>query len=415
MNTADPQSARSPSYLGVRMLLLLLLLPGFAFADKMASPEKVEIVSLPLKAEENPFVPDPMRRATPWPVPPPAAEGDEAVEAPPGANEVVPGRLGSGPWRLFESTFPEDSCRAPRLNEDAGVAIALCSGMDVSRPEDEHIVLVRENKLVRYRAAVAPVAGSATVDLSPSGDRFAVVVQEAGGGHSVHLVNLERGTDTRVSGGWRNPGNAVVAGDSEVVAFNAQVGRDEALVVVNLTTGVAQVAERSPTPARIFGLDSSGRRVLYSVKVHGHDFLRLVDLDRGTRLQVSNVKSGITGAWMDRDIDSVAWAAEIGGLCGLYWGNANSRKRVELRSELEGCFNVLGISDGGREILYAETRRSGDVYKIWDRKAKADRYEVIAGCVEPSLSYDGSIMAVRCPRARKGPGVYLFKIPEPED
>ncbi len=187
MIPADPRSVALPSYVCVRLLLLLLLVPGLAFAERMAAPEKVEINSLPLKAEENTFAPDPMRRATVWPIAP-AVEGEEAPEPPEGANAVVPGRIGKGPWRLFESTFAEDSCRAPRLNENAGVAIALCSGLDVSRPESEHIVLVRNNKLVRYRAAVAPVEGGATVDLSPEGDRFAVVVEEAGGGR----VNCRR-------------------------------------------------------------------------------------------------------------------------------------------------------------------------------------------------------------------------------
>jgi hypothetical protein len=413
-----PSPHRSIPIVRTLLLSVPLALPASAWAERMPAPEKIELSELPLRAEENPLTPDPMRRAAPWPVPFLAADAtdEEKAAVPEDAGDVVPGRQGKGPWKLFEGTFAEDRCRAPRLSDDGSVALALCAGMDVSRPEDEHVVIVRNGELMRYRAAAAPLPGGASIDLSPDGSRFAVVVEEGGGGRSIHLVNLDKKVDVRLSGGWTDPGNAVVSADAEAVAFEAQVGRDRAIVVVHMEDGRAVVVERAPTDARVYGLDRKGRRVLFTTKVHGSQLLKVVDIDRATSMYVSSTKNDVTGAWMDQDIDSVFYSSRIGGLCALYWGNATSRRRIELFSDLETCPRVTGMDDAGRTVLFATMRgRQTLGWKLYDRKTREARYEVIEGCVDPYLSGSGTLMAVRCPTARAGEGVYLFRIPESDE
>lgn len=400
----DPPPRRSRSARDVRLplLLLLLLLPASASAERIPGAKKSEIQEIPLRVTENPLHIDPLRRSAPWPTP----SADKA------ASSVVPGRLGKGPWTLFEHTVDESACHSPRLSRDGAVALAMCAGADISRPEDEHVFYVRHEVLGRYRNALAPNSGA--VGLDGDGKRLALIVEESSGGRSVHLLDFERDRDVRISGGWRDPHAPVLAADANVVAFSAKVGGDPAVVVVNLEDGTAVVARRNEEPVAVWGLDGKGRKVLLTSDTNDSAQLLLVDVEAGKTTILSNRKGAVTSAVLHPSGDAAGFGAELGGLGVMYWADIGAGNRTELSTSVNSRFRVIGIDKGRRQLLYEETGQESP-YRLYDRRKKADRYTVIKGCVEPTISEDGKLMAVRCPKARKGAAVYLFGIPEPED
>ena len=396
-----PCRRRSPR--GVCVLpLLLLLLPAAASAERIPGAKKSEIQEIPLRVSENTLHIDPMRRSSPWPTP-----SDDKL-----ASDVVPGRLGRGPWTLFEHTFDEAACHSPRLSRDGAVALAMCSGADISRPEDEHVFYVRHEVLGRYRNALAPNSGA--VGLDGDGERLALIVEEASGGRSVHLLDFKKDSDIRISGGWREPHAPVLAADASVVAFAAKVGGDPSVVVVNLEDGTAVVARRNEGAVAVWGLDGKGRKVLLTSDTNDSAQLLLVDVEAGKTSILSNRKGAVTSAVLHPSGDAAGFGAELGGLGVMYWADIAGNSRTELRTSVDSRFTVLGIDRGRRQLLYEESGQDAP-YRLFDRRKKADRYTVIKGCVEPAISEDGKLMAVRCPKARKGAAVYLFGIPEPED
>jgi hypothetical protein len=400
---ADPRSLPLRSHPAMRALLLLLLLwPVSASAERIPGAKKSDVEEIPLRLSENRLHIDPMRRSAPWPPPTP--------EKP--ASDVVPGRLDPGPWTLFEKTFDEAGCHSPRLSRDGAVALAKCPGADISRPEDEHVFYVRHEVLGRYRNALAPDSGPVALD--GDGTRLALIVEEANGGRSVHLLDFETQRDVRISGGWRDPGAPVLASDANVVAFPAKVGGQPAAVVVDLAAGKAVVARRNAGPVRVWGLDQKGRHVLLTSDTNDASQLMLVDVQAGKTTILSARNAAVTSAALHPSGDAVGFAAELGGLGVLYWADLASSNRTELRTSTSSRYVVLGIDKGRRQLLYEETGQE-QPYRLFDRRKKTDRYTVIKGCVEPAISEDGRLMAVRCPKARKGAAVYLFGIPEPED
>ncbi len=381
------------------LVALALLLPATASAERIPKAKPVEISTIPLKAEELKLQIDPMRRAKPWP----ASEGGGAV----------PGRIGEGPvWKLLEDTIDESKCRTPVLSRDGAVALVLCPGWDVSRPEDEHVFFVREGKLGRYRTAVAP--GTNHVALSADGKRFALVVEEGSGGRTVHLIDLEKGTDTRLGGGWNRPGQPMLAADADVVAFPARVGGDPSAVLVDLGANQAWLLERSRKPVSVWGINQRGRKVLITADTQDKAQLQLLDIDKSTSMILSNRKGAVTSAALHPSGDAAAFSAELGGLGVLYWADVSERKRDELLNSVDSRYTVLSLEKARRQILYSESGQE-QPYKLFDRRKKTDRYTVLKGCDEPALSEGGTLMAVRCPKARMGAAVYLFVVPEPEE
>ncbi len=398
----DPLPVESRSLRGMPLLLLLLVLPASASAERIPGPKKSEVQEIPLRVSENQLHIDPMRRSTPWPGP--------TDDKP--ASELVPGRLAKGPWTLFEHTFDEANCHSPRLSRDGAVALAMCAGADISRPEDEHVFYVRHEVLGRYRNALAPDSGAVALD--GDGKRLALIVEEASGGRSVHLLDFEKDRDVRISGGWRDPHAPVLAADANVVAFSAKVGGDPAVVVVNLESNVALVARRNAEPVAVWGLDQKGRRVLLTSDTNDAAQLLLVDVEAAKTTILSNRKGAVTSAVLHPSGDAAGFGAELGGLGVMYWADIAGNKRTELSTSVTSRYTVLGIDKGRRQLLYKESGQEKP-YRLYDRRKKADRYTVIKGCVEPAISEDGRLMAVHCPKARMGAAIYLFGIPEPED
>jgi hypothetical protein len=398
----NPRSIRSFLCVPIALLLLALLLPATASAERIPGAKKSEVQEIPLRVSENKLHIDPMRRSAPWP-----AATDEAP-----ASKLVPGRIGKMPWTLFEKTFSERDCHSPRLSRDGAVALAMCPGADISRPEDEHVFYVRHEVLGRYRNALAPDSGGVALD--GDGTRLALIVEEASGGRSVHLLDFEKDRDIRISGGWREPHAPVLAADASVVAFTAKVGGDPSAVVVNLETGKAVVARRNEEPVAVWGLDHKGRTVLVTSDTNDSAQLLLIDTEAQKTRVLSNRKGAVTSAVLHPSGDSAGFAAELGGLGVMYWADIAGGNRLELATSVNSRYVVKGIDKGRRQLLYEETGQEKP-YRLFDRRKKDDRYTVIKGCVEPTISEDGKLMAVRCPKARKGAAVYLFAIPEPED
>ena len=369
---------------------------------------------MPLRATETDFRADPMRRASgSWPVQPPA-EGEEAT--PPPEDAVVEGRLGKGPWRLFEGTFAEESCRAPHLNEDGTTAMAICSGLDVSRLEDENVIIVQDGMLSRYRFPVASLPDPATseIALTDDGLRFAVLTEE-GGGRTVHLVNLEMGKDYKIAGGWREPGNPVVASDADVVAFVAQVGSDLAAIVVDVHSQEAVIVRRARSRLSVHGLSSDGRRVVLVGDTNDRSQLLRIDLDNSKMQVLSHSKSRVTSVATHSSADGVAFGADVGGVCAMYWVDVSERRRTELMTSVEACFEVLAVDGSRRSLLYVLEEGDARTIRVHDRRRDERRYQVIKGCSQPSLSANGQLMTVRCPKARMGAGSYLFVMPPPKE
>ena len=389
--------------------VVLLAAPAVQAAG-IPGARATELATVPLRVTETEFRADPMRRASKsWPA------WESAGEE--GSDElVVEGRLGRGPWRLFEGTFPEESCHSPRVSETGTTALALCEGLDVSRLEDQHIVFVQDGVLSRYRFPVVrlPEPARTQVALAPDGKRFAVLTGE-GDGRSVHLVNLETGKDFKFSGGFRDAGNPVVSSGSDTVAFVAQVGRDRAVLVVSPQAESAIVVRRARSGLSVHGLSADGKRVMLVGDTNDRSQLMMVDLVSEKMTLLSHRKSAVTSVSLDASGDYLAYAADVGGICGLYWVDLQARRRTELQAGVETCFELLGMDGGRRHLLLVETQGSTRSLRIRARRSMETRYKVIKGCSEPALSADGRLMTVRCPKARMGGGSYLFLLPPPRD
>lgn len=420
MRARDPYGPRTTSYPGVTLIRSLLLIAALsllappALAAGFPGPKPTELSTVPLRATETDFRADPMRRASKsWPIQPPA-EGEEPTPRP--ETDLVEGRLGAGPWRLFEGTFAEESCRAPRLNEDGTTAMAICSGLDVSRLEDENVILVQDGALSRYRFPVAALEepASSQIALTDDGLRFAVLTEE-GGGRTVHLVNLATGKDYKIAGGWTMPGNPIVASDADVVAFVAKVGSDLGVIVVDVHAAEAVVVRRARSRLSVHGLSPDGRRVILVGDTNDRAQLLRIDLDNSKMQVMSHRKSQVTSVAVHPSADGIAYGADVGGVCAMYWVDVSERRRAELMTSVDSCYRVLAVDGGRRSLLYVLKVGQDDTIRIHDRKRDEKRYQVIKGCAQPSLSANGELMTVRCPKARMGSGSYLFRLPPPKD
>ena len=382
--------------------LLLLLLPTLAFGAKLQGPQEASVGELPVQLAEEPYFIDPMKRAKAWPAP----ASDDAPLA---------GRSGAGPWRLYEGTFDESSCRAPRLATDGTVLLSICRGLDPSRPQDEHVVLLQENRLHRYANPVAPldVDGGATVDLSTDGNRFAVVIEE-GGGRSIHIINLETRTDTRISGGWRSPGNPVLSPDVGAVAFTAEVSGRPAVVAVSIEDNKAWTAWHGGRRSRlaVYGVGTGGKRVLLSANRTTVDQLFLVDVGRNVYHDLSGDAGNVTSASLHESTEAAAFTATIGGACGVFWVDLQGRKAKDFVGSVEECYDNAQLESTRRYVMYERINGSERTVVIYDRKKKKAKQEMPETCQDAAFSGDGQIMAARCVHNTWGPGVYLFANPE---
>ncbi|MCO4770724.1 MAG: hypothetical protein KDA24_11900 [Deltaproteobacteria bacterium] len=379
--------------------------PPEAHAAKLQGPQEATVGDLPVTLAEEPYFIDPMKRAAAWPNPPPA-EGEE----PP-----LPGRVGEGPWRLYEGTFDAESCRSPRLSSDGTVLLSICRGLDPSRPGDEHVVLLQESRLHRYANPIAPldVPGGATVDLSQDGNRFAVVIEE-GGGRSIHIINLETRTDTRISGGWRSPGNPVLSPDVGAVAFTAEVAGRPAVVAVSIEDQKAWTAWHGGRRSRlaVFGVAAGGKRVLLSANRTTVDQLFLVDVGRNVYHDLSGDAGNVTSASLHESSEAAVFTATIGGACGVFWVDLQGRKAKDFVGSVDTCYANASLEETRRYVMYEVTKGEERTVQVYDRKKKKVKQEMPPTCQDATFSGDGRMTAARCQHNTWGWGIYLFLNPE---
>ena len=400
-----------------RTAWLIALLVGFAAtfgvpdasAARLKGPQEASVSDLPVELAEEPYFIDPMKRAKPWPAAPAVAEGEED-------DSIVPGRAGNGPWQLYQGTFDESSCRSPRLSQDATVLLSICRGLDPSRPNDEHVVLLQDNRLHRYANPIAPldVKGGATVDLSMDGNRFAVVIEE-GAGRSIHIINLEMRTDTRISGGWRNPGNPVLSPDVGAIAFTAEVAGRPAVVAVSLDDQKAWTAWHGGRRSRlaVYGVASGGKRVLMTANLTEKDQLFLVDVVHNVYHDLSGDAGNVTSATLHRSAEAAVFTSTIGGACGVFWVDLQGRKAKDFVGSVEVCYQQAKLEDTRRYVLYEQVNNAKErTVVLYDRKKKKTKQEMPATCHDAHFSGDGQVMAARCNHNQWGLGVYLFANPE---
>ncbi len=414
--------------------LLVLALANPAFADRLDGPTETEPAPLPLRAEREHLVLQTLREAqlpviqedsTTSSPELDEVEGTASGEAVEQDEEAVrkewaespPGSMfaGPAPWRFFDGAFAEGGCRDPRLSEDGYAALAICSGLDPRNPRHEHVVMRRGHGIFKYDRPVAPGVG-AVADLSADGERFAVLVEE-GGARTVHLVDLAERLDWRMSGGWREPGNPEVADEADAVAFVAKVGGKDAAVLARLGEGDEQGAWRAWTGGkslRVLDVTATGDRVLLTVKDIDLQALFLVDPIRGLRFNLSGRKGDVADADIHRAGEAAVFTSSVGGVCAVWWVDMTTRRRKDLFSSVEGCYDGVAMDRSRRLVLYEEKKGTSRPAALWDRKARGLRGTLPSGCSAIVISGDGRYYAGRCVGDERGSGVYLFPVPEEE-
>ncbi len=417
----------SRSFAVLTLLAATLAAPA-ARADRLPGPEEFEVGELPLRAETEHVSLQTLRE----PLLAPeeggetgagapeieAAEGKQAtaVDEDAGSDDVTaappPGSMLSGlqPWSFFDGAVTEAACRAPRWSADGYAALAICAGLDRRNPRAQFVVVRVGRGIYRYSVPVAEGV-NAEADLSADGQRFAVLVSE-GGAHTVHLVDLAQRQDHRVAGGWREPGNPVVAGSAPTVAFVAQVGGKEAVVVASLEQDKAWRAWREGRSLRVDRLSDDGRRVLLAAKTV--DLLQswLVDVERGVRFGVSGQKGDVASADLHPSGEQVVFSSSVGGVCAVWWADLSTRRRTDLLSSVEQCFGRVELESSRRLVLYEEVRGRAVTAHLWDRKKRAVRFSPPARCQRIQMSGDGLYLAGRCSIDERGAGLFVFAVPE---
>lgn len=416
-------------------VLLSALIAAPALADKVAGPAEVEPAPLPLRAEREHLTLHTLREArlprageTTDPASAPeidAVEGSAAEGVEPGDDEEQkkewvdspPGSMltGPSPWRFFDGAFAEGSCRAPRLSADGYAALAICGGLDAKHPGAEHVVMRRGYGVFRYDRAIAAGVG-AEADLSADGERFAVLIDE-GGARTVHLIDMVERLDWRIAGGWREPGNPEVADEADSVAFVALVGGKETAVLARLGEGDEQGAWRAWSGGRslrVLDLTAHGDRVLLTVKDVNLQALFLVDPARGLRFDLSGRKGDVADADLHPAGEAAVFSSSVGGVCAIWWVDLTTRRRKDLLSTVEGCYERVRMDRSRRLVLYEEKKGPIRPATLWDRKSRGVRAVLPPGCSAVELSSDGLYFAGRCTGDSRGSGLFLFAVPEEE-
>jgi hypothetical protein len=418
----------------IRLILASLLVvclasvPEAAQADRLAGPEETEVDELPLRAEiehltlqtlREPMAPDSEGVEAGAEAPEiDQAEGTDAGEPPPseaGSDSIAaapPGSMLSGlaPWRFFDGVVNEATCRAPRWSADGYAALAICAGLDRRNPRAQFVVVRVGRGVYRYTVPVAEGV-EAVADLSTDGQRFAVLVSE-GGGLTVHLVDLAQRQDHRIAGGWREPGNPKIAGAAATVAFVAQVGGKEAVVVVSLEQGKAWRTWREGSKLRVDRLSEDGGRVLLAGK--SVDLLQswLVDVERAVRFEISGRKGDVVAADLHASGEAVVFSSSVGGVCAVWWADLTTRRRIDLFSSVEHCYGRVQLESNRRLVLYEAVHGRATLTHLWDRKKREIRLSPPARCQRLQLTDDGLFLAGRCSIDERGAGLFVLPVPE---
>ena len=175
------------------------------------------------------------------------------------------------------------------------------------------------------------------------------------------------------------------------------------------------IVRRDRSRLSVHGLSPDGRRVVLVGDTNDRSQLLRVNLDNSKMQVLSHRKSRVTSVAAHPSADGIAFAADVGGVCAVYWADVSERRRTELMTSVEACYEVLAIDASRRSLLYVLKDGDTRTIRVHDKRRDEKRYQVIKGCSEPSLSANGQLMTVRCPKARMGSGSYLFVMPPPKD
>jgi hypothetical protein len=411
-------------------LLLLLVVPSAARAEKLPRSQEHPVEPLPVKVTEAPLTLDVVHDPAPVRVVQGAADGGEVAalggdtsaastqgRAAPQASAGPEGvsRFGAGPWLLLGAPAADADCRAPRISSDAFTAIAICRGTDPAARADEHVVIRQGDALLRYPVPLGEADGE--VDLAADGMRFAGSFR-TGSGRAVHLVDLGRRTVLTLGGGWRAPGSPVLADASPSVAFVARVGGKATAVLARLgETRDEDHAIRlwsGGEPLTVRGIAQEGRRVLITAKAVDLVEAILIEGEKGIRFDLSERKGDVEGAALHPGGDQVLFSSRVGGACAVFWVDLSSRRRDDFLGSVEHCYGRVGVDDSRRLVSHEGVRGSARRGFVWDRKRDEARLILPAGCADPRLSDDGRFVAARCTAGEPGNGTWLFAVPAEE-
>jgi hypothetical protein len=338
----------------------------------------------------------------------------QALEGPaippfPSPEEVLGG---ASPWPYFAGVFDERGCRSPSLAAAARVAAAICGSETVRGPRIEYAV-VREGAGVRlYRVPVAEDEGG--LALSEDGRQLAVVVNEDEV-KVLHLIDLETDEVIAVRGGWTEPRRPMLAAKAQVLAFEAVIGRHRSVVRVDLAEGVAVHAWAEGGDAALMGLADDGKRLLVRNKRIDYRELFLVDPGRGVIFDVSERSGEVSSAALHGGASQVVFSSQIGGACAIYWADFVLRRRSTVLGAIESCYGALQLDRERRFLLYErKDGRAPLTLRLRDRRTRreADHMELPAGCDDASLDPRGRYVAAYCEQDERGPGLFLFAVPQ---
>jgi hypothetical protein len=402
----------------VAMATLALAIPAAAApTDKLPPATEAVISEVALKVEVGELVVDPLKYQKPWPIA--YVEGDDGDRSGGLGKKTdglpdpkVQGRPGAGPWRLFEGAIPEARCRSPRLSQNGNTAMAICAGLDVGRPDDEHVVAMRGGVILRYHEPIFRLEGRGDeAEMSPDGRRIAVLAG-VGGGRAVHLLDLDELTDTRITGAWTEPRAPSVDADVAAVAFSATVKGKPAAVVVDLEGSVAKVW-KSAKSIDVRGLGFNGARALVIAKPVDIAQAMLVDVGSGELYDLSERKGDVSSARMLPSGAVATFTTEVGGACVVYQAEIFRRVRREIVASVDWCFDRIFPEENSRFLLWDRVFTDGSAkVTLYDRRKKRIHWELYGSCDRATLSPDGRIVAAQCGNRKLPPAVYLFLVPE---
>jgi len=185
--------------------------------------------------------------------------------------------------------------------------------------------------------------------------------------------------------------------------------------VANLDDAYARLAWREGRSIRAVDLSEEGRRVLLIAKTDYLQQLFLVDVERGSKFDLSGQKGDVEDAQLHPAGDLVVFSSAVGGVCAVWWVDMTLRRRKDMLSSVEGCYGAVRLESSRRLVLYENVvGLTGSTTVLYDRKTRQPRPSLPAGCRAIELSGDGRYTVARCSADPRGSGLYLFATPEEE-
>jgi len=317
---------------------------------------------------------------------------------------------GTSPWLFFDGVFDESGCRSPRLSRGALVAAAICGGKGDRAGRTEYVIVRQGDGVRLYRVPVWLDGGE--ISLSSDGARLAVVVNEDERA-ALHILDLAADRFVRISGAFENPRQPLLAGEAQVVAFEARVSGVDTVLRVDLSEKSGQLAWSDPGDAALLGISDNGTRLL--VRNRPIDFGEIFVVDPGSSFvfDISGRSGDVLGAALHGGGSHVVFSAQIGGACGLYWADLITRRRTNLMGANEYCFGQVHMDESRRFVQYEQTlNRSTSRHYLRDRMSRGDtpHTELPPDCEDIALEPTGHYVAAFCSEGDKAPGLFVFAI-----